>query len=409
MTVKDRKLIKSKIAGLKRTRRFIHYRESSGFARKLDIILQNLKISVKDPVTGVELVASFFETDEAVFGHCDDSNGCIGDVYQYDAQELFVEYAAHCADKEKIVDILIKLNRKDDYGVRDVLIDNAVKYLPEKNIRFMIAQFQKLSDLEEEKDDKRHWLQLVESLAAQIKDAELFEKTRAESWGTNSVASRIDIARVYFESGDIQTALSWVQKIPETETFQAHERTQLLNDIYRQLGDTEKLTDVLYQEFRSNRSITKFQELLDVIGNESRDTVVEQEMTAILAQTKLNTTDIEFLIEIGKLDEAESYLLARADQLNGDLYFRLIPLAKKLEKEDRPLGASMLYRALLNSILKRGYIKAYPYGISYLKKLDTLAAKITDWKGFDDHETYKNRISEKHGRKKSFWDKYVQP
>ncbi len=45
---------------------------------------------------------------------CDDSDGCVGDVFRYDAKELFVAFALRCTDKEKIAATLLKLNRKDE-------------------------------------------------------------------------------------------------------------------------------------------------------------------------------------------------------------------------------------------------------------------------------------------------------
>jgi len=65
-----------------------------------------LKAGVDDPFMGAKLVASFYETDEGVLGHCDDSSGNAGDVFRYDAKELFVDYASRCADKGKIADII---------------------------------------------------------------------------------------------------------------------------------------------------------------------------------------------------------------------------------------------------------------------------------------------------------------
>jgi hypothetical protein len=60
----------------------------------------------------------------------------------------------------------------------------------------------------------------------------------------------IDIARVYLESGDVETAHSWLKKIPEGETFQAYERDKLLLEIYQKQGDSEKLTDLLLSEIQ---------------------------------------------------------------------------------------------------------------------------------------------------------------
>ncbi len=192
------------------------------------MLLQNLKAGVDDPLTGVELVAAFYEADSTIFDMCDDSNGNIGDVFRYDAKELFVDYASRCADKEKIAEIILSVNKKDNYGIRDTLIDCAAECLPEEVIRTMITTLQKWTDKKKDEYGKHHHLRSIESLARQIKDAELFEKTRIALWGNLSTAALIDIARVYLESNDVETAHSWLKKIPEGETFQAYERDKLL-------------------------------------------------------------------------------------------------------------------------------------------------------------------------------------
>ncbi|MBN1595137.1 hypothetical protein JW933_04340 [candidate division FCPU426 bacterium] len=270
----------------------------------------------------------------------------------------------------------------------------------------MIETFKGLADKESDEYKKRHWLLLIESLARQIKDAKLFEKTCLASWPELSTAACIDISRVYLESGDAMAALLWVNKISEGETFKAYERDQLLIDIYRQLGDVEKLTEVLYRGFRSHHSAETLEKLLDIIGIDKKEDVINQELSHILQNERLSLNDARFLIVVGKIDEAEKYLLERADQLNGDLYDHLLSLAKDMETEGRNLAATIIYRSLLDSILKRAYTKAYVHGIRYLKKMDTLAVSVAKWKNVENHETYKDRLYQQHRLKKSFWSKY---
>lgn len=107
-----------------------------------------------------------------------------------------MDYATRCAEKEKIADIILKLNQKDNYGNRDTLIDCAGECLTKPVIRSMITMLQKRADKEKDEYGKRHHLLLIESLARQIKDAKLFEKTHIASWGKLSTAALIDIARV---------------------------------------------------------------------------------------------------------------------------------------------------------------------------------------------------------------------
>jgi len=399
---------KKKLTSLKRSRRFIDRRESPGFARKLEMLLQDLKAGVTDPLAGAELVAAFYEADKGVLGSCDDSDGCVGDVFRYDAKELFVDFASRCTNKEKIVSILLKLNRTDDYGVRDTLIYCAGDFLSEPVIRTMITKIQKRADDAKDTYQKRHHLMLIESLARQIKDAELFEHTRVASWGKLSTAAFVDIARVYLESGNVQTAYSWLNKIPENETFQSYERDQLLEEIYRRQGDDEKLIELLYQKFSSYHSSATLEDLLAVIGNDRRDEIISKEIVLIHANPIFCESDADFLVSVGKIEEAERFILERAEQLDGDYYGSLISLAKTMESENRKLAATLIYRSLLISILERGYTKAYSHGVRYLNKLDKLAITISQWMKFDSHETFKDQIFLSHGRKYSFWSKYKQ-
>jgi len=397
---------KKKLSSLKHSRRFIDWGGASSFARQLEMLLQEVKAGVDDPLTGIELVVAFYEADSTIFEMCDDSSGNIGDVFRYDAKELFVDYASRCREKEKIADIILEVNQKDNYGIRDTLIDCAGECLPEPVIRTMIGTLQKRVDKEKDEYGKRHHLMMIEPLARQIKDAELFEKTRIASWGKLSTAAFVDIARVYLESGDVETAHARLKKIPAGETSQAYERDKLLEEIYKKKGNTEQLSELLYQRFRARHSTDTLQALLEVIGRDKRDEVVADEVAQILKTDSLRASDAEFLIAIGKTDEAEVYLLERADHLDGNHYGSLLALAEAMDAENRDLVTSLIYRSLLVSILERGYTKAYPHGVRYLKKLDKLSAFVTDWKNFNHHEAFKEQIIQAHGRKRSFWSKY---
>lgn len=402
----NEKRFKAKLVGLKRLTRFISWSEADQFARELQALLQDLQAGVDDPTIGAELVVAFYETDSTILNICDDSSGCVGDVYRYTAKELFFNYAKRCKDKHWLANLVLQLNHEDDYGVRDSLIDCAAEYLPEHNIRAMIALLQSKADGESEDYSRRHWLILIESLAKQINDAELFEKTRLASWGEISTAARVDIAKVYFDSGDAQTALSWLEPIPTEGAFKEYERDRLLLAIYERLGQTSNQAEIAWRIFRRYRSDDSLQALLAVIGEAQRDAVIAQETASILAEKTLSLFDAEFLVEIDRLDDAERYLLTRTDQLDGGFYGSLLPLAETMATQQRPLGATILYRALLDSVLRRARAKTYPHGVRYLKKLDRLAISITDWQQFDDHVTYTQQLHAAHGRKRSFWSRY---
>ncbi|AEJ01765.1 hypothetical protein Nit79A3_1967 [Nitrosomonas sp. Is79A3] len=65
---------KKKLSDLKHSRRFIDWRGAAGLARKLEMLLQDLKAGIDDPIPGIELVKVFYEADNTIFEMCDDSS-----------------------------------------------------------------------------------------------------------------------------------------------------------------------------------------------------------------------------------------------------------------------------------------------------------------------------------------------
>jgi hypothetical protein len=400
------KRFRTKVAGLRRMRRFHDWRESKALSRKIEDILQDLKAGVENPRKGVELVAAFFETDESVLGNCDDSSGIVGDVYRFDARELFGEYARRCNDKEWLGNIVLELCSKDEYGIRAMLIDDASRYLPEEIMRSMIFLLWSNSDKEKKEHARRSHLHLVESLARQLKDAPLFEKARRKSWPSLSPAACEDIARVYYESGSPSKALTWLERVQQDEDFREDDRDRLLLEVCGELGDKERQVETAWRIFRRNRGRDTLKILLSVVGADQKEWVIGEEAAAILRARQLSYSDARFLVEAGCIEEAESYLVKHREQLNGDLYQILLPLAKRMEKQGRVLAASLLYRALLDSIFKRALSKYYPYGVRYLRKLDELAGSVQNWGDVPSHAEYFEAIRHAHQRKRSFWSRY---
>ena len=401
------KKFQSKLAGLKRSRRFIRWSESYGLSLELLQLFELLKEGAEDPVTDCKMVAKFFETDAAIFNRCDDSSGHVGDVFRHDAAELFSAYARQCPDKEWLADLVLELNKNDGFGVRASLIDCAAEYLPEPVIRSLIHRMQQMADSESDEYGKRHWLHLVESLARQIRDPELFLRTReAAARGPLNSSDWLDIAEVYLESGDAQTALEWLDKIRDDDVIRTSRRDTMLLKVYGQLGQSGKQEDIAWKQFHSCRTTVALDELLDIIGKDRRDSVVKEELPKIHANKNLSLTDTAFLVDMGLMADAGDYVLERAELLDGDHYYYLLPLAKALEENRYPLPATAVYRALLDSILRRGKSTIYHHGVRYLKKLDRLAPDVDDWKNVADHQAYVQELRQTHGKKSAFWAKY---
>ena len=112
----------------------------------------------------------------------------------------------------------------------------------------------------------------------------------------------------------------------------------MLFSIYGRLGAREKKTEIAWEIFRGYRSAESLAELLTVIGEDLRESVISGEAEAILEDPQLSYSDADFLIEVGRINDAESYILSRAGELDGDFYNSLVPLAESMEADGRPLA-----------------------------------------------------------------------
>ena len=398
--------IKARIAGLKRGQRFIDYYESGEYACKLESLLHEIEVPSIDPQQSLKLVAAFLETDNAVLGRADDSNGSIGDVYRFDACDLFLHYATQCDDKVWLCDLLLHLYKHDEYGVRDSLVATSALFLPEQLLRKLVDKFWLLAEQASGEYQKRHWIAGIEMIARQLKDARLFEKARLSMWPELSTAACFNIAEVYFESGEASVALTWLEKVSPDETFMADERDRLLLKIGSELGNRDNAEETAWRIFRRCRHEQTLSMLLGVVGHDKQKQIIDSEAAEILSSTELDHSDVYFLFEMKRVDDAERYVRERHEQLNGDYYPDLLTWAKQFEADEKLVVTSLIYRALLESILRRRKSTTYHHGVRYLRRLDQLASRVSDWNELSNHEEYKSQLLDDHKRKVSFWARY---
>jgi hypothetical protein len=109
-----------------------------------------------------------------------------------------------------------------------------------------------------------------------------------------------------------------------------------------------------------------------------------------------------FFAELKEGKIAAQIILAEPTAFRGESYPALLPLARSLE-QGQPLAGSIVYRALLESILDRAQSKAYPHAARYLRRLGKLANKIRAWSLIAPHELYLQALRARHDRKRVFW------
>ena len=111
---------------------------------------------------------------------------------------------------------------------------------------------------------------------------------------------------------------------------------------------------------------------------------------------------LSFLVSWPALSRASRLVLERLEEIDGADDEILAPAADALSA-DYPLAATMVLRAMIDSILRRGWSKYYKRAAHYMLDCAGLSSRIQDYGVHESHEVFEARLRCDHGRKESFW------
>lgn len=396
------KLAKHLMASWRRSRQFYGYARAAELSGRLAQILDVVETAVLpvSPSTALRLVVRFMEGEDHAFESADDSDGVIGDVFRR-ACGLFVE-AAKSLPSADTLPVLKELLAEDHYGVRYQLLKGVGQFLDKAHLEAFISETQALSSAggEPANEARLHILAIAES----IRDPVLYERATyagRERGIPPNIA--VDVARHYLDAGRPREALERPPDSADGLRAFTHDYLDLRVRILTELGDSGALRAALWERFVCAPARDTFEEMLAAEPAESR----EARRNAALAEVRVRLQpqeQSEFFAEIGDLETCASIILSAPEKLDGDLYFFLVPMAERLEAA-HPLAAYLVYRALLESILRRAAPKTYHHAARYWEILHSLGSHLGDWKGFETLQALRERISRAHARKKAFWAK----
>lgn len=378
--------IKNEIASIKRSKRFYDWRTRGELYSKLGSILEAIELNISDSEQGIDLTRRFLLLDTSI--RCDDSDGGLGEIFNYDAVELLKKFAPAYLDKEKLEQIVYKLIEINDCGCHDGVLEEIREILPEKNIRSLMT-----------KDFSRDRNYIKPQMAFALKDAPLFEKllteTRPNGFGNRDL---IELSECWIACGDLGKALEYALKIDHSDSYK---KEVILEEIYTKNGNTEALKDLCSKSFmRSPHDDTK-DKIIKNFGEDFFSNLVEQRIKDVEKSEYFYQNEVFFLLKYKGAEAAEKYLFARRKKLERE-YFQS-DFIKMVKKEFSPLAQTIVLRVPLNYYLESANTKYYPTAAKHLKYLTEIAPLITDWRDVQPHNEFMEVIIAKHYRKKSFW------
>ncbi len=167
----------------------------------------------------------------------------------------------------------------------------------------------------------------------------------------------------------------------------------------------EKIASILRKRLFASPSAATLSKLDEYLEASERESIVDELVSGYANDKELNPSFLDFALRELDVEIAESYLLERSDQIDGERYYALAPLAKLFVEKKSPLAATLILRALADSILQRSVSKNYRIAVGYIKRAAKLALEISDWQTHIDHDAYLKTLHTNHAHKSAFWSK----
>jgi len=396
----------------RRSKTFYAYRESRAFGQALENFLTQIEKELlpKDPAAALALFESFIESDASLFERADDSDGCIGDAVR-SACVHWLQAARRCeSPSDEWPQRLVALYRGDDYGARETLLQRADLLLDVAGLRHLVAQFEKqMADLLASAAGVQSYAALpggvfklsgaLALLSEALNDPDVRVRSVCSYSPQPNGMQKESFVEAFLKADRPTDALPWLQD--SWGTFDSR-RQHLLSDTLARLGRGQESAALRQQLFEKSLAVHDYQRWIQLLPPASHSEAHEQARQLALAHVD-PCVAAQLLLALDEAQDAQAKLMTSAALVDGRQYGALPEMAQALLAQGCVRGASVLYRALLNSILERANSPAYGHAARYwwtLKELDagceTLAPLVA-------HAEYEAAVRAKNSRKVSFW------
>src|SRR6266404_4657536 len=379
------KTLAAEIEAIRGDRRFYGYRQSSTLAYELDRIREGITADLLPvhPSAAAELLGRLIRLDANVFERSDDSDGVIGDAIAEAVRDCGRAWAAVAErDPNMLAAKVLDLFTTDEYGARGKVI-----------IAFATARG--TAGLDE-----------LERIADARGDVDGYIAARRLA-GSEAAAVREIVERLV-AVGRLEEALHWAEHTLHwaehtgVPTFERENIARLKVDILDRLGRTEDAQAVRWSIFATSLSPDVLAEYLGRLPEVAMGEARQMAIAAALGHPDIHRA-LHLLADFAP-DIAAELVRRRLDQIRGEIYFLLRPVADRLAG-NHPVAAILLYRKMADAVLRRAQSLHYDHAVRDLVDAVRLVPKVADWLGHLSQEDYRRRVATEHRQKRAFWQR----
>lgn len=404
--------ISKRLTALSRAHKFVDWDEVPTLAAELDALREGivLQLSVVDPRAASELMWRFLTLARPTLERVDDYSGRIADVF-YSASVDIGSLLAKVPDlsKARLAERLHEGLSEDDQGFFAQIITSASEALGlegrTKLRELLTADIRQLPSRQEKED----WSTVgwprgrASSHLAALADTEgnVDAYIEAIRLGSREHIDAANVAQRLIAADRPAEAMEWLDK--DCRSPEPFDLTiaDLRIAACEGLGWKTDAQALRWRMFEATLSGAHLREHLKRLPDFD-DFTIEQKALKHAATFPSALTALIFFVEWPALEAADRLVRQRISELDGRNFEWLGAAAQRLS-EKWPVSATLLYRALVLSVLERGYAKAYQYAARDLASASMLAGRLPSDSGIPTHAAFHAELKAKHGRKYGFW------
>jgi hypothetical protein len=420
--------IHKRITSIAKARTFIDWQKTKAMVTDLEAqhraILEH--VSKTDPGEALSLLWRFLGLAEAIFARCDDGSGRVVAVFRNAIPDLATLAASARATPAALATSTFEALKGRNHGQWDDLIGTLAPQLGAvglAQLRSLVESWRseqveivettpswrpgpaESERLYASQIEARHRQTAGRFALEQLADAQgdvdgYIAQQPLEARAVPRVAA--SIARRLLSAGRAGEALNALDQADLAKTGWIPEEWEDARiEALETLGRAEAAQSFRWERFSTGLSVRHLRAWLRKLPGFD-DFEGEERALAHVATFPDVHRAAAFLIAWRAFDRASALVLARARELNGDLYETLTSLAEALEPS-YPLAATLALRAMIRFTLVHGRSSRYVHARRHFDDCASLSARIEDFGDFPDHATYERQLRAVHGRKTGFW------
>ncbi|MGJ0393156.1 MAG: DUF6880 family protein [Methylocystis sp.] len=420
--------IRKRLSAISRSRTFVDWQNRRVLVDDLETQRRAIvdHVGTKDPKEALDLMWSFMGLSASVFARCDDSSGTVIGIFHEGVSDLGgLAEAARC-DAVGLADCTYQALLDNHYGQFDHLIaalhgslgDAGLEHLKQRFIALSKTPIKKPMDDErrkvgwsssgpiyEDEIGNRHRASIIHLALRDIADAQgdvdaFIAQYDARTTKVPKIAA--EIARRLLAAGRADEALQIVEAAersrPDWPEFELEDARIDALDALNRSKQAQAARWSCFERFLSERHLREHLKRLPDFDD------MEAETRALDYVEKHNDflRTLWFLASWPALDRASKLVLQRPQDLDGNRYEILTPVAEALASK-HPLAATLALRAMIEFALDQSRSSRYKHAARHLLECASLIANVGDFGKLEPHEAFVARMRGKHGKKTSFW------